>query len=161
MDKIDEKIIKRLARDCKISSGVVQSLALRESTEALVRVRNPLHLGYVERNFDVVALYPFIRSVAIKCGLKDAVMLERMQEVEYVSAQSKVFALGENDDVAYGGQQNAGGGRIKPTLQCENDGIRAQSEAQSAKNANNTKTKSNEVSQYGMFSPHTHFRRRA
>lgn len=153
MDIIDEKIIKSLARDCKISSGVVQSLALRESTEALVRVRNPLHLGYVERNFDVVALYPFIRSVAIKCGLKDAVMLERMQEVEYVSAQSKVFALGENDDVEYDRQRNAGDGQIKSTLQSGNDGIRAQSGAQSAKNANNPKTKSNEVTQYGMFSP--------
>ncbi|MDE7373461.1 MAG: S8 family serine peptidase, partial [Clostridia bacterium] len=35
----------------------------------------------------------------IKCALKDAIKLERMQEVEYVSAQSKVFAL-ENENAS-------------------------------------------------------------
>lgn len=94
MDKIDKKIIRRLSEQSKISSGIVATLCANEHADALVRVRNPLHLGYIERNFNVCGLYPFIRSVAIKCDLKDAVRLERMQEVEYVSAQSKVFALG-------------------------------------------------------------------
>lgn len=94
MDKIDQKIIRRLSEQSKISSGVVATLCANEHADALVRVRNPLHLGYIERNFNVCGLYPFIRSVAIKCDLKDAVRLERMQEVEYVSAQSKVLALG-------------------------------------------------------------------
>lgn len=97
MDKIDKNIISRLSAQSKISGGVVTTLCENESADALVRVRNPLHLGYIERNFNVCGLYPFIRSVAIKCSLKDAVKLERMQEVEYVSAQSKVLAL--SDDI--------------------------------------------------------------
>lgn len=98
MDKIDQKIIRRLSEQSKISSGVVATLCANEHADALVRVRNPLHFGYIERNFNVCGLYPFIRSVAIKCDLKDAVRLERMQEVEYVSAQSKVLALSDNID---------------------------------------------------------------
>ena len=98
MDKIDKNIISRLSARSKISGGVVTTLCENESADALVRVRNPLHLGYIERNFDVCGLYPFIRSVAIKCSLKDAVKLERMQEVEYVSAQSKVLALSDDEE---------------------------------------------------------------
>lgn len=98
MDKIDKNIISRLSARSKISSGVVTTLCENESADALVRVRNPLHLGYIERNFDVCGLYPFIRSVAIKCSLKDAVKLERMQEVEYVTAQSKVLALSDDEE---------------------------------------------------------------
>lgn len=98
MDKIDQKIIRRLSEQSKISSGVVATLCANEHADALVRVRNPLHFGYIERNFNVCGLYPFIRSVSIKCDLKDAVRLERMQEVEYVSAQSKVLALGGDID---------------------------------------------------------------
>ena len=105
MDKIDQKIIRRLSEQSKISSGIVATLCANEHADALVRVRNPLHLGYIERNFNVCGLYPFIRSVAIKCDLKDAVRLERMQEVEYVSAQSKVFALG--GDIGNPTSQNA------------------------------------------------------
>jgi len=98
MDKIDKNIISRLSAQSKISGGVVSTLCENESADALVRVRNPLHLGYIERNFDVCGLYPFIRSVAIKCSLKDAVKLERMQEVEYVTAQNKVLALSDDED---------------------------------------------------------------
>ena len=68
-----------------------------EKIDALVRVRNPLQLGLLERNFDVIKSYPFIRSVGIKCGLNEAIRLERMQEVEYVSAQSTVFALSDSN----------------------------------------------------------------
>lgn len=106
MDKIDAKIITALCQNAKIDNGLVGVLENKEEKiDALVRVRNPLQLGLLERNFDVIKSYPFIRSVGIKCGLNEAIRLERMQEVEYVSAQSTVFALSDfdekNDEKAY------------------------------------------------------------
>lgn len=96
MDKIDAKIITALRQNAKIDNGLVGVLANKEEKiDALVRVRNPLQLGLLEHNFDVIKSYPFIRSVGIKCGLNEAIRLERMQEVEYVSAQSTVFALSD------------------------------------------------------------------
>ena len=77
MDKIDARIIEQLKNANKISGGIVKTLENGEDrADALVRVRNPLQLGLLERNFDVVASYPFIRSVGIKCGLKEAISLE-------------------------------------------------------------------------------------
>ena len=97
MDKIDARIIEQLKNANKISGGIVKTLENGEDrADALVRVRNPLQLGLLERNFDVVASYPFIRSVGIKCGLKEAISLERMNEVEYVFAQSKAFTLDDD-----------------------------------------------------------------
>ena len=96
MDKIDAKIITALRQNAKIDNGLVGVLENKgEKIDALVRVRNPLQLGLLEHNFDVIKSYPFIRSVGIKCGLNEAIRLERMQEVEYVSAQSTVFALSD------------------------------------------------------------------
>ena len=96
MDKIDAKIITALRQNAKIDNGLVGVLENKEEKiDALVRVRNPLQLGLLEHNFDVIKSYPFIRSVGIKCGLNEAIRLERMQEVEYVSAQSTVFALSD------------------------------------------------------------------
>lgn len=96
MDKIDAKIITALRQNAKIDNGLVGVLENKEEKiDALVRVRNPLQLGILEHNFDVIKSYPFIRSVGIKCGLNEAIRLERMQEVEYVSAQSTVFALSD------------------------------------------------------------------
>lgn len=98
MDKIDAKIITALRQNAKIDNGLVGVLENKEEKiDALVRVRNPLQLGLLERNFDVIKSYPFIRSVGIKCGLNEAIRLERMQEVEYVSAQSTVFALSDSN----------------------------------------------------------------
>ena len=95
MDKIDKSVVDMMrAQQNKFDGKLVSILGVQESATALVRVRNPLHLSMLERNFEVTSSYPFIRSVGIKCALKDAIRLERMQEVEYVSAQSKVFALG-------------------------------------------------------------------
>lgn len=93
MDKLDKSIIDMMRTERKFDRNLVSILNVRENATALVRVRNPLHLSMLERNFEVIAQYPFIRSVGIKCGLNDAIRLERMQEVEYVSAQGKVFAL--------------------------------------------------------------------
>lgn len=101
MDKLDKNVIDMIRSQSKFDGRLVNILGVQESATALVRVRNPLHLSMLEHNFEVTALYPFIRSVGIKCALKDAIKLERMQEVEYVSAQSKVFAL--NDSVAEDG----------------------------------------------------------
>lgn len=99
MDKIDAKIITALRQNAKIDNGLVRVLENKEEKiDALVRVRNPLQLGLLEHNFDVIKSYPFIRSVGIKCGLNEAIRLERMQEVEYVSAQSTVFALSDSNE---------------------------------------------------------------
>lgn len=99
MDKIDAKIITALRQNAKIDNGLVGVLENKEEKiDALVRVRNPLQLGLLEHNFDVIKSYPFIRSVGIKCGLNEAICLERMQEVEYVSAQSTVFALSDSNE---------------------------------------------------------------
>lgn len=96
MDKIDARIIEQLKSSQKTSDKLVKTLSKDSGkTDALVRVRNPLQLGLLERNFEVAACYPFIRSIGIKCGLDDAIKLERMNEVEYVCAQSKVFALSD------------------------------------------------------------------
>lgn len=98
MNKIDARIIESLKTASKISNGVVRTLQTgQDRVDALVRVRNPLQLGMIERRFDVVSSYPFIRSVGIKCGLKEAICLERMAEVERVFAQGSVFTLGKFD----------------------------------------------------------------
>lgn len=142
MDKIDKNIISRLSAQSKISSGVVTTLCENESADALVRVRNPLHLGYIERNFDVCGLYPFIRSVAIKCCLKDAVKLERMQEVEYVTAQSKVLALSDDEE-----KYALNDGKINQNHKGENnsdfDNLTTQNDVYERRNVENN----------GLFSP--------
>lgn len=142
MDKIDKNIISRLSAQSKISGGVVTTLCENESADALVRVRNPLHLGYIERNFDVCGLYPFIRSVAIKCSLKDAVKLERMQEVEYVSAQSKVLALSDDEE-----KHALNDGKINQNHKGENnsdfDNLTTQNDVYERRNVSNN----------GLFSP--------
>lgn len=94
MDKIDARIIARLCKNGKVDNSLTSILSEeRDRTEALVRVRNPLQLGMLERKFHVVKCYPFIRSLCVECDLQDALALERIEDVEYVSAQSKVFAL--------------------------------------------------------------------
>ena len=66
MDKIDAKIITALRQNAKIDHGLVGVLENKEEKiDALVRVRNPLQLGLLEHNFDVIKSYPFIRSVGI------------------------------------------------------------------------------------------------
>lgn len=97
MDRIDRSVIEALKNADRVDSGVVSALGTSDFVEALVRVRDPLRLSIVERNFDVTHFYPFIRSVGIRCRLKDAIRLERMQDVEYVSAQGRVFAFAESE----------------------------------------------------------------
>lgn len=97
MSKVDERILAQLARSGKIENEITKILCEKDDKiDALVRVRNPLHLGILERKFKVTAIYPFIRSMRVECGLKEAITLEKMQEVEYVFAQSKVLALVDN-----------------------------------------------------------------
>lgn len=102
MGKFDKGILDLLSERNRFDSRLAAVLSQNERVDALVRVRNPLHFGVLERNFEITHTYPFIRTVGIKCGLKEAISLERMQEVEYVSAQSTVFALadGQNSDGA-------------------------------------------------------------
>ncbi len=106
MDKIDARIIKQLKSSKKVNNGLVKTMSKEiDKVDALVRVRNPLQLGLLERNFEVAACYPFIRSIGIKCGLGDAIKLERMNEVEYVCAQSKAFML--TDELSNGDELRA------------------------------------------------------
>lgn len=93
MSKFDRGILDFLSTRNKFDSRVASVLKEGEKIDALVRVRNPLHFGMLERNFEITHAYPFISTVGIKCGLKEAILLEKMQEVEYVSSQSRVFAL--------------------------------------------------------------------
>lgn len=93
MDKFDRNIIELLANSNKIDNGSASVLCQNERVDALVRVRNPFHFGVLENKFEITHTYPFIRTIGIKCGLKEAVLLCRMQEVEYVSAQSRVLTL--------------------------------------------------------------------
>lgn len=97
MDKFDRNIIELLANGNKIDNGSASVLCQNERVDALVRVRNPFHFGVLENKFEITHTYPFIRTVGIKCGLKEAVSLCRMQEVEYVSAQSKVLTLDDEN----------------------------------------------------------------
>ncbi|MEG1528818.1 MAG: S8 family serine peptidase [Clostridia bacterium] len=82
----------------KFDTRLVGALNVVEETEALVRVSNPLQFSVLERNFKITHRYPFISSVGIMCGLNDAIKLERMREVEYVSAQSLVSAFDFGDE---------------------------------------------------------------
>lgn len=98
MDKIDMRILSELGKSTKISGGLCKVLTSADNkVDAVVRVRNPLHIGLIARKFDVVSEYPFIRSVGIRCGLDDAVRLDRMSEVEYVVAQGRAFTLSQED----------------------------------------------------------------
>ncbi len=81
----------------KIDCSLVGILSIQEKTTAIVRVRTPFQYGYVKRNFKVVRDYPFIRSVGIECDMADVKNLSALHDVEFVSAQSRVNALGEVD----------------------------------------------------------------
>lgn len=88
-----EYLYNRGGKMSKFDSGFVSILNFEESVPALVRVRNAMHLSALEKRFNVTNIYPFIRSVGITCSLEDAIRLERMQEVEYVSVEGRVAAL--------------------------------------------------------------------
>lgn len=96
MDKIDEKLLSRLKS--KLSSGIVKTLECSETVDGLVRVRNPLQLSAIDRHFEVIRTYPFIRTVGIRLKMKDLATLERMGEVEYVASESRAFTLAETVD---------------------------------------------------------------
>ena len=96
MSKIDKNLLSILFSDRRFDGGIVRSLENQDKALALVRVRNPLQIIALERRFSVKKEYPFIRSLAIECGLEDAIKLERMAEVEYVSANSRVACLAED-----------------------------------------------------------------
>ncbi|MBR4800164.1 MAG: S8 family serine peptidase [Clostridia bacterium] len=93
MSKFDRNILSILSKDARFDGKIVRALGVQEKTVALVKVRNPLQLIALERRFHVVNEYPFIRSLGVECGLKEAIELERMAEVEYVSGESKVSCL--------------------------------------------------------------------
>ncbi|MBO4380967.1 MAG: S8 family serine peptidase [Clostridia bacterium] len=93
MASFDKRFIEILQKERKIDDKIVGTLSQKDKTVALVRVRNPLRLIALERRFQVVGEYPFIRSLGIECGLEEAITLGRMAEVEYVSAESRVACL--------------------------------------------------------------------
>lgn len=77
----------------KLDIGLVSALATDGVADAVVRVRNPWHLGYVARHFEVAAVFPFINSLGIRCDKTEAARLAGMNEVVSVSAQSRVSAF--------------------------------------------------------------------
>lgn len=79
----------------KLDAGLVSVLAAEGSACAVVRVRSPWQLNYVARHFDVLARFPFINSIGVRCDRKEAVRLAAMQEVVSVTAQSRVRALSD------------------------------------------------------------------
>ncbi len=133
MGKFDRNFLRLISSNTYTSnqtyndSTKAKILSKDDVIDALVRVHNPLHFSLLERNFDITHLYPFIRTVGIKCGLKEAIELERMQEVEYVCAQSKVFTLGDkiiNNQLEYRNNDNIDVFRDEfvATLSCKYDG---------------------------------------
>ncbi len=98
MTKIDDEILKAISSSKRFDAGIAQALGVEERVDALVRVQNPVQLAKIEKNFDVTCIYPFIRSVGIKCAISDAMRLDRMSEVEYVSKVSSVLALEEESN---------------------------------------------------------------
>ncbi len=103
MAKFDSNLLQYLngnySCDNSLNDNATKSRILSDGkVDALIRVRNPLHFSLLDRRFDIVKRYPFISTVAIKLGLKEAIELERMKEVEYVSASSTVFALENSID---------------------------------------------------------------
>lgn len=62
MDKIDARIVNQLKVSSKVSSALVKTLENEdERADAIVRVRNPLHLGFWR---EVSTLWQAIRSYA-------------------------------------------------------------------------------------------------
>ena len=100
MSKFDKNLLRILSADSRFDSGIVGTLGVTDKTTALVKVRNPLQLSLIERRFNVVGEYPFIRSLAVECGLGEAIALERMAEVEYVSGESRVSCLSGEESAA-------------------------------------------------------------
>lgn len=80
----------------KIDNSLVNALCVESNAYAVVRVRTPAQLGYVARRFDVVAAFPFINALGIRCNRKEVSRLAAMQEVECVTAQGRVSALDES-----------------------------------------------------------------
>lgn len=77
----------------KIDNSLVNALCVESNAYAVVRVRTPAQLGYVARRFDVVAAFPFINALGIRCNRNEVNRLAAMQEVECVTAQGRVSAL--------------------------------------------------------------------
>lgn len=102
----------------RIDGNLVSVLCVEDTATALVRVYSPWQMGYVARHFDVVAKFPFINSIGIRCNRKEVARLVGMREVECVCAQGKVDLLddravsssdAENDGFGaekYGGEGN-------------------------------------------------------
>lgn len=88
----------------KLDAGLVSVLADCGSATAVVRVRSPWQLASLERRFDVVARFPFISAVGVRCDRKEAVRLASMQEVVSVTAQRRVCALDDVTAAPNGGE---------------------------------------------------------
>ncbi len=77
----------------KLDKTLVSTLAAEGNALAVVRVRNAWQLDRIERHFEVLARFPFINSVGLRCDGREATRLAAMQEVVSVTAQSRVRAL--------------------------------------------------------------------
>lgn len=79
----------------KIDDNIAAVLKIDGVANAVVRVRTPWQLNYIARRFDVVAKFPFINSLGIRCDKREVTRLAAMSEVESVTAQGRVSALDE------------------------------------------------------------------
>lgn len=77
----------------KLDKTLVSTLAAEGNALAVVRVRTAWQLDRIERHFEVLARFPFINSVGLRCDGREATRLAAMQEVVSVTAQSRVRAL--------------------------------------------------------------------
>ncbi|MDD4840118.1 MAG: S8 family serine peptidase [Clostridia bacterium] len=77
--KLDFELIRRFRHGSRQKSVVI--------------VKNFSSLRYIERNFKVVAYFPFINALGIECDFRGASALSQLPYVEYVTRQAKVSTL--------------------------------------------------------------------
>lgn len=77
----------------KLDFELIRKFKHGSREKSIVIVKNFQSLRYIERNFNVVAYFPFINALGIECDYSDAIALSRLPYVEYMTRQAKVSAL--------------------------------------------------------------------
>lgn len=80
----------------KLDFELVKKFTHASKEKAIVLVNNWRGLRTIERKFNILAKFPFIKAVGVECDYKTAKILSDMPVVEYVARQSRVSAC---DDV--------------------------------------------------------------
>lgn len=82
----------------KLDFDLIRKFKHGSREKSVVIVKNFSSLHYIERNFKVVARFPFINALGVECDYKDAKALSRLPCVEYVTRQTRVTALDDLHD---------------------------------------------------------------